>query len=385
MENANTPLLERIEDRRSAGNGAAKKDIAIFSPVGDLAQLEGFCSHVRELGLDNAADFIFVYRQGLKYAAHGLSALHACEKFPLGTSGAFFAGQSLSYSLGYKIIVVADLDAFLDSRATFDSLVKIAQEKKLAAIPLSKSPHEQNAQKGYAVVNQWGVFPRETFEECGLAIPYTYKGAEDFEFKQRLLHFKKLVFYDAGYALHPKEGMGIFTKLANRRKYFPYVSGIMKSYLFSSRYLLASNLNYVLWHSYYSFFADAFCDQELLRVLSNPFSIKQLNSLSTSPTSFTLKKTGGKKPASPIQSMLFLPALLLFKNSKFADCEIVLMQPRASFALCLAKATLLIPIRLAQGMFSLASQSKKASSLTFPIFPKNAPAASEGYISLLHQ
>lgn len=379
MEPAQIQLLDAIEDRRSSPMRA----IAIFSPVGDLAQLEGFCAHARFLGLDKDADFIFVYRQGLKYGAKGFSALHASEKYPLGTSGAFFAGQLLAHSLGYETIVVADLDAFLDCRHTFDALVKLSGEKGAVAVPLSKSPQEKQAQKEYFVINQWGVFPRSVFEQCGFAIPYTYKGAEDFELKQRLLSRKMLFAYPGGFATHPKEGMGVFAKFANRRKYFPYISGIMKAYLFCSQYSPFAYAKYLLWNSYYCFFADALAEKSLQPILFSPFDVRMLNCLDAQEPAFTFEKLEGKPPAGALSQVFSLFSLLLFKSASAGDCKLALRKSRVWLALSMLRASILLPVRFLQGIFSLFSQRKKAGHFIFPIYPKNAQSAMEDYIALL--
>ncbi len=136
-------LIENISDLRK---GTGKK-MLIFSPVGDLAQLEGFHSHVTALGLDQEADFLFIYRQGLAAPRLPFSAIHSFEKYPLGTSGCFFAGQYLSYLLGYDILVVADLDAILGSKKDLDGMVALAKKSRCAIVMPSKDPSEVKASK----------------------------------------------------------------------------------------------------------------------------------------------------------------------------------------------------------------------------------------------
>ncbi|MBS3068952.1 hypothetical protein J4441_01155 [Candidatus Micrarchaeota archaeon] len=367
-------LLEGISDQRSG----AQKQMVIFSPIGGLSQLPLFLSQVKRLGLDKDADFIFICRQGLKFAGE-LPAVHAYERMPLGSSGCFFAGQMLAYSLGYNVVVVADLDAMLDSRETFDACAKIAAEGK-AAVPLSKSPQESHALPNYAVVNQWGFFHRSIFESAGFEIPYTHKGAEDFEFRQRLLHARKLVLFQNGFVTHEKSGMGIYPKFANRKKYFPYVAGLMKAYLFCSSYSPSFYLRYVAWHCYYAFFADVFAQRQLLRLLANPFDLRVSSNLGDEPTIFTLQKQGN---AGTLSTMFSLVPLMLFKKATAGGNEVGLSISRPKFAFLLTRATMLLPIRFAQGIFTLAAQKAKASKLIFPITPQNAQAAAEDYASLL--
>ncbi|VVB58879.1 Uncharacterised protein [Candidatus Anstonella stagnisolia] len=367
-------LLENVRDQRQG----AQKKIAIFSPIGDMSQFPLFLSQVKSLGLDKDADFIFIYRAGLQPVS-GLAAVHAFERMPLGSSGCFFAGQMLAYELGYEVLVVADLDAMLDSRATFDSCVKIASGG-MAAVPFSKAPQEARADPNYAVVNQWGFFPRSIFESVGFEMPYTNKGAEDFEFRQRLQHAKKLVVFQGGFVTHEKTGMGIYPKFANRKKYFPYIAGLMKGYLFCSSYSPSFYFRYVAWHCYYAFFADVFLQAQLLRLLSNPFDLSAYAVADNEQQVFLLKKSGN---AGALSTFLSLFALLLSKKAAAGGSEIRLAVSRPRFALLLAKAILFVPVRFVQALYSLAAQKQKASKLAFPITPQNAQAAAQSYAALL--
>ncbi|VVB99703.1 Uncharacterised protein [uncultured archaeon] len=112
------------DERRDRRNRRA----IIFSPVGDHAQLAPFVAHMKKIGLDKkqGVDFLFIYRKGIGSARTGLSAIHALEGVPLGTSGAFFAGQAYCYEMGYDFIIVTDCDAMIDSAETFDAMLSLA-------------------------------------------------------------------------------------------------------------------------------------------------------------------------------------------------------------------------------------------------------------------
>ncbi|MBU0586032.1 hypothetical protein KJ780_00815, partial [Candidatus Micrarchaeota archaeon] len=115
-------LFEKIFDGRRIKEN---RKVIIFSPVGNHAELELFSKYIKKIGLDkkNEVDFLFIYRKGLEKLDVGLSAIHATEKYPIGTSGSFFAGQATCYSLGYEYIIVTDCDALIDSLETFEDEV----------------------------------------------------------------------------------------------------------------------------------------------------------------------------------------------------------------------------------------------------------------------
>ena len=256
-------LLENFRDMRKK----PYKEIVVFSPVGDMGQLEDFVNHASTLGIDKVADFLFIYRQGLGYKDYGLSALHATEKMPLGTSGCFFIGQALGYGLGYETIVVADLDAFLDSRKTFDEMLKIARDTGKAVVPLSKTQKEEKPLPNYFVVNQWGVFPRRVFEKVGFEAPYSYRGGEDWELSNRLKCAKQIQIYRQGCAIHEKTGMGIREKAENPKKYYPYLKGLLVAFAVSTQYDFASYFRFFAWFCYYNTFAIMLGDGALKKTV----------------------------------------------------------------------------------------------------------------------
>jgi hypothetical protein len=378
-------LLDRPEDRRSG-----RKEVAIFSPVGDLGQLNAFAAHIRELGIDGDFDFIFIYRKGLAYQELGLSAIHLSEKNPIGTSGCFFAGQAVAHSLGYRAIVISDLDATLDSARTLREMLRIALEKKVAVVPLSKSPEEDRPRAGYAVVNQWGVVPREALDTVGFEAPYVYKGGEDFEFLSRLRSAGKLVIYTHGFATHPKDGLSTYSKIADRRKYYPYVAGLLKAYVLCARRDLLAGPKYIAWSAYYSFFADAFAEPQLAKMLANPADRQLLDGLASGGTPLVKVATrGGAKfthcagAVKAAGELIAIVALLAIGRAAVGSEDVLLAAPRQRLLLGIARAIALFPLRVVQSAASLSSLSRRFAALAFPILPGMEERAAQEYLSLL--
>ncbi len=367
-------LLDGFEDERHG-----RRSIVVFSPVGNRAQLEAFVRHVKKLGIGNEADFAFLFRKGLSAPKTGLSELRFFEKTPLGTSGCFFAGQALCHSLGYKTIVVADLDAFLDSRRTFGSMVRMAGEEKCAVVPLSRAPGKQLAAGNYFVMNQWGVFPREVFDEAGFAIPYTCRGGEDWEFSQRLKKQGKLEVYSEGSACHPRAGSTVYHKMANGAKFYPYVSGLMLAFLFSSSYL-----RYLAWWLYYSFIADSFSDPQMAEAVQcrrpSVASAKQ-----GQPPRVLIRKASASVPV-PSRA-IFIPASLLqlafFSKAAYGQEEVLLKMPRWHLWLGMACAALLSPLRLVQGIGAVLAWQKERKNYPYPIMPSGVGKAAKAYLKQL--
>ena len=374
-------LVEEVSDRRSHPGAS----IGIFSPVGDLEQLELFIRQVKRLGLDKDknVDFLFIYRQGLKFPEYGLSALHVSEKCPIGTSGCFFIGQRLLYSLGYDVIVATDLDAELDSKATFEEMVKTAREKKKAVFPLSRFEENTSDMKGYNV-NDWAVFPRNIFEQVGFSTPYMWRGGEEYELLTRLRSSgSPLEVFAKGYYDHPFVGFSIYHKLVERKKYYPYVAGILRAILFVSEYEKKAILKFWLWFVFYHFYADLLGDKALEKALgeSGKFTILDGMDYSTEKNWFSISKVKEKGSFSNLSILRvgYLPASLVSLSISgsfdiYTD-RVKLERPRSEFMLGIAKATFLFPLRLIQAPFKIASWKAERKKFVFPVFPNNAPEA----------
>jgi hypothetical protein len=187
--NKEAKLLANTSDRRIG----KQKGIIVFSPVGDLKQLDDFCRYVKKMGINRGVDFAFVYREGLTYnEGCGLSAIHATEKYPLGTSGAFFAGQLMAYRLKYPIVVTTDLDAVLDSHRTFTEMAELCRHTGKVVSPANP---ENPGVYGANSMNHWTFFPRKVFDEVGFSIPFFIKGGEDYELLYRYREAGKLLVY----------------------------------------------------------------------------------------------------------------------------------------------------------------------------------------------
>jgi len=250
-------------------------------------------------------------------------------------------------------------------------------------LPLSVEPGKKpDAASSYAVANQWGVYPREVFASAGFAIPYTWRGAEDYELLLRLKGKGKLLIYNRGFAAHPKEGLSIYCKMADRRKYYPYLAGLMKAYLFCARRGPLAYARYFAWYLYHSFFSDLFSDRELRASLRRPFDIRALGAIPPGKSRFfsiTLLQ-GGKGGATAVPGK-FLPlaSLAVFASASLPGEQVVLSISRAELALRAVFAALLIPLRLLQAACDARSGARAAGSFPFPITPSNADGAARAY------
>lgn len=382
-------FLENICDLRTK----PLKRTIIFCPVGDEAQLVEFCRHVRSLGIEKDFDFLLIYRKGVPYdAAKGLSALHATEKYPLGTAGGFFAGQICSYLLNYETIVNNDLDAYLDCKESLFAMVEKARSERTSVIPYSKSAEEKTIDKEYIVINSWHVYHREVFERAGFYFPYTWKGGEDYEYAQRLKLHNKLVIYENAVATHPKEGLSIFHKMHSKRKYYPYVGGLLKAYLFCTAYSKKYYFLYVLWYVYYSFFCDLFSDNELRNVLGTTNSRRlAMDFSSQQQLPFSISRKPNSVPQLlPIyrrftHTIASLARLVLFGKCTIMGEDVRLSISRPRFLAMAIFGLLLFPLRLLDAILKAASWKRDLGTLPFPITTQNYNLAIQEYISLLSQ
>ena len=379
-------LLDRFSDFRKG----KQREVAVFSPVGDEGQLEGFVAHVKKLGIAGKADFIFVVRPGLEPARTGLSELRCYEKLPLGTSGCFFAGQALAYRLGYKTIVVADLDASLDSPQTYLGL-EAASKKGCVAVAPEKSPQDTGLNRKFFIVNHWGFFPRGAYENAGFPTPYLWKGAEDFEIARRMERKGILQVAHEGFVTHPFPGYTIYHKMADRAKYYPYVAGYMKANLFLTTIEASAYARYAAWHMFYSFFADAFGDSELHRAIKSAPGMEKLapNRQEKPPLVAVAPsgQPGGDSPNSLASRALFAPVslALLLSAGRFRIYrdEVALTCGREMLAAGIFLAILKMPVRLAQCLLALARWQRGSRKFPYPVVPGNFNEALEAFAKIL--
>lgn len=337
-----------------------RKEIVIFSPVGDLGQLDGFCHHVKRMGMDKDADFAFIYRKGLQYKECGLSSVQATEKYPLGTSGCFFAGQVMAYRLGYPIIVVTDLDALLDSRKTLMEMISIARREGKVVSPVSANA-ENPGVSGASNMNQWSVFPRHVFETVGFSIPFFWRGGDDYELLWRYKSLGKTAVYRQGHALHPISGHTVFHKMLERKKQYPYVASLLKALLYMKEYQPAAERKFIFWYAYYSYFSDVFGDGGLRKVLKASGKFVRPVVDESRPALFEIrqgKRCGKFEGWSPkmLASTLASPFLLaLFGEYCIYRDRVVLKAPRMTIFCRGIAACALAPFRLLEAFMVIAA------------------------------
>jgi hypothetical protein len=384
-ESVTSILIEKILDARKG-----HASVCIFAPVGDKAQLNTFLKQVERLGLDKReVDFLFIYRDIADIQDTGLSALYFVEKYPRGTSGCFIASQKLLYELGYSVIVSTDLDAELDCIETFDSIVASAQMRKVAVF--TRSIFNENTSKQLAYnVNDWAAFPREFFEEVGFSTPYMWRGGEEYELLTRILktHRDKFMVHSGGYT-HPFVGFSIYHKLVERKKYHPYVSGILRAILFVSEYNKTALAKFVLWYVFYGFFADLLNDKALKRVLTTSGRFELLRTVDDAPNWFKIEKVKetGEFSNTSIARVVYLPFSLLslafFGRYDLYTDRITLLAGRASLLFGLVKATLLAPIRACQAIVRIKEWKEEKAKVIFPPTPINADEVEKLYKHLV--
>ncbi len=381
---ATVRLIEKISDLRKG----KQKDTVVFSPVGDKDQLLGFYKHVKKLGIEKEVDFIFLYRKGLKIIDKGFSAIHGFEKYPLGTAGCFFSGQDLAYRLGYKLIIVADLDAFLDSKKTFHEMARLALETGKVVSPVSTC--NENMEKYLAYnFNQWSFFPRKAFEKVGFSIPYLWKGGDDYELMRRYKSKKQSIVYNKGIVLHPMVGYTVFHKIGQKGKQYPYVGGLLKSLLFVSTYDAPAILKYLMWYSYYSYIADAFDAHELRKIISDANQFILHDAKAQGKQFFSVEKvreSGKYSNVSPKRVLLLPAAFLCFLAKGYYDIYIDRVTLKISKLELLArilKGTVLIPVRLVQGVLSIGKWKKSMKKVPFPITASNLDNAEKRFEELV--
>jgi len=381
-----TPLLENVRDCRKGG----RRKILVFSPVGSLAQLDEFNTTIGALGIGKEVDFLFIYRKGLAYCNPGLSAIHATERHPLGTSGCFFEGQALGYRLGYETIVVADLDSVLDSRRTFYGMVRMARRMQAAILPRYRI--KENLAPIASNVNNWGVYPRAVFEKAGFSVPYVWKGSEDYEFGERLRSHGAVSVYAHGSFSHHFSGFTAYHKMAEKKKYYPYINGTLKAILFVSEYKGGARLNYIAWHCFYYFFADALSDSGLKKIIgpAHLFRILEAPDFGKDRQFFAIKKvrgTGSFSNTSPLRVLQIpysLASLALFgKYHVYTDIIELAGCTRLEFAARLAFATLLLPARAAQACLNLAAWKKERKKVHFPPNASNLAGVEGDFLKLV--
>ena len=374
------PLFSRIEDGRSG-----KHSTALLVPAGDKEMLRSFVKILKKQTFKDF-DILFIYPQGAEfYSDKSLSIISAEEKIPLGTSGCFFAGQSLLYQEGYEIIVVADLDAIPSSPELLSVLVKDALEHKCVSIPLSKAP-DKELSADYYTINQYGAFHRSVFEKAGFATPYFWRGAEDWDLTERMKRLGLVRVVREVRVIHPFSGYTVFHKMENRSKFYPYLSSLMKSYLLLGG--IGNLFRYFAWYSFYRFFSIVFSDAELKQTLSSSASFVIPEKIPPGPVS--TKKTGDSAEIKRGYASRLLDSLaallgLAFKGEAQLHNELVSVQPsfRPRLLPNMLLAFLLSALYPLEAFLLLLRWPAERRKVLYPIYPKDAGEAAQIYSVLL--
>ncbi len=382
------PLCTVLFDARKE-----KASAVLFCPVADEEQLKGFVTIVKQLEDYKKVDYLFLYRKGfmIKHKSglfNGLSAIHAVENLPLGSSGAFFIGTYALFREGYEVILIADTDAMPGSKRILPILLQKALQLHKVIAPFN-TPKENTAPTKTYVINHWGAFPRSVFEKAGFYTPYMWCGGEDYDLMSRLNKTGLLLPLTDVFIYHPRAGYTIFHKMVEKKKFYPYVAGLMKVFLFHSERDIFAALKFFTWFVFYAFFGDVFSDRDIFMMLSkcNKFTteydfadsiarveIKRIKERAAFPSSFF-----GKILKEP--KLLF--SLLFFKEAGIYTDKIRLKISRVELFAGIIKALFLVPFRFAQAILAFIKWKKERKKVVYPINVKNAKEAIEIYKRLV--
>jgi len=369
-----------------------KRDVVIVCPVGDVDELKNFTDCMKNSGISKMANLIFIYKKGLDFVQlEDIDALHIKEKIPLGTSGAFFAAAYLGYLLDYDIIVVSDINAFIDSKESFKKCVELAKKENKVVFPVGASDEDIDPDQVASYnVNGFAFYPRSVLENIGFHTPYFWRGGEDFEFLERLKENGVVLLNKNAYVHHRRAGFSIFHKMNEKRKFYPYIAGLMKAHLFLSLNNFSYNLIFLLWYLFYSFFANAFDDEKLQQTLKKTpdfslfvpakknekpiFEIRKISKKAFYPSSWALRF---------LYMIIMIPSLLLTKKARMYTDEIILKIPRWKLMLGLIKATILMPFNFILALIALKKGREKARQFIYPVKPENAKEAIKIFANLI--
>ncbi|MEM2954834.1 MAG: hypothetical protein QW625_02705 [Candidatus Nanoarchaeia archaeon] len=376
-------------------NRKGKADEVLFCPVSDEHQLKEFITTIRKLEGYGTIDYLFLYKKGFPINPKselfdGLSAIHAEENIPLGSSGVFFVGSYALFQEGYKVIVIADIDAIPSSKKILSILLRRAYELQKVAVPLN-NPKENIVPAKTYVTNHWGAFHRSVFEKVGFYTPYMWRGGEDYDFMLRLKEAGLLLLLEEIFVYHPRAGYTIFHKMAEKKKFYPYVAGLLKAFLFHSERNLLAGLKFIIWYVFYAFYGDVFSDSDMAMTLSkcNRFTteyhftdlttkieIKKIKEKAVFPSSFLDKIS---------KEVRLLLSLLLSKRALIYTDEITLKISRAELLFGVVRGLLLLPFRFIQAFFCLMQWSRERKKVIYPVTTKNADEAIAIYEKLIKE
>ncbi len=372
-------LFSRFEDRRKA-----KRKVALMSPAGNEKMLREFISIIKKQTFKDF-DILFISPKGANfYWDEELSIMNAEERYPLGTSGCFFAGQTFLYTEGYEVIVVADLDAIPSSESMLESLINEARASGKACMPIS-TPAESAVPEKMFNVNQYGTYPREVFEKVGFANPFFWRGAEDWDLMQRLSSKGLIKVVEGVHVTHPTSGFTPYHKLANRKKFYPYLTNIMKAFLFGMKRDWRNSFNYLLWYIFYRFFSVLFADNALRDAVSRSSRFEIPSAPQGEPAVIVEKvRSSGQFGRSLLSKLatnvrMLFEMILLGKTEVYTDRITVAPSFRSRLLPNAILALILVPLYFAECAAAIAEWGKEMKKVPYPVYPEGIGNAIETY------
>jgi hypothetical protein len=346
-------ILKMDKDLRLNENN---REVVIFCPVGDAEQFKGFVRMMHKLGIsmDEKIDFLFVSPPSLNLAPMDktLSAIYYKENIvKLGTSGAFFAGQVMAHKLGYKTIVVADIDVEMDDPKVLYDCIAISKRDKKIVMPQCRARTTSDDTVSSSVWG-FGVFPREKIIERGFCSGFLWKGGEDYDYN--LSCAKDKIEYKNGFIYHPRTANVFYTKAEYPKKYYPYLASLMRVFLLRGMYS-----HYLVWHSYNQFLATLFDDKQLAKVMSRTSDLTELNQdIVNNNTNFRITKVNEQGVTETKMGMLLsmvqsIDNFIMAKPFFSYIYRIEYLGNRGKLILNLLKAIVYTPIELIKGCLNI--------------------------------
>ena len=355
------------------------KEIVICSPCGDKKTFENFVKmmHRLDISMDVNIDFLFVSPPDLDLSPMKttLSAIYYKENIvKLGTSGSFFACQVAAYQLGYKIIIMTDIDVEMDDAKVLYDCIRLAKQTGKIVMPQCRARTTSDDTVSSSVWG-FGTFPRAMIDKYGFCTPYFHRGAEDYEYNCKVAPDK--IEYKNGFIYHPRVGNIFYTKAEFPKKFYPYMGALMKCFLLQGKYL-----HYVGWYMYNSFLSNIFNDIQLRYVLqtSNQFGNLWQN-LTNNNRLFVIRKikegAATKGKVGTILSVFkSLPLFLLGKYVDYYTDRIFYVGNKMNLLKGILLAILKLPIEAIVAI-SLVGEWHEyyKGRLPYPIYPHNVGSA----------
>ncbi|VVB58875.1 Uncharacterised protein [Candidatus Anstonella stagnisolia] len=340
-------------------NGKRKHDVCVFCPVGELKFVAPFLEALEKQSF-REFDLLFVYRKGLAPAnAKGFNALWVQEGGDYGTAGAFYLGQSFAYELGYEFVVLADIDAVVESQELIGKLVQAAKQDGKVHMPVILEP---NRKVGGENPNGFGCIPRGVFEKVGFSNPFFYRGGEDWDFVRRLRKAGLYVPEKNLVVIHPASGVGIFLDAQNSAKYATYYANGLKSYAWAPD--AKGTLRYCREFCKLAFFGCAFWNSQMLLAALSWWSFaRRRYSQAGVPFSLVQESHEGK-PGKKKDYVIFAELVLRGRSETANNAIVADVRGRAMLAAGALVGALLVPVFiLAAGATLLLWQAEKRKAV----------------------